>query len=140
TAGRGTVGYATAGSGATYGVWGQSDSTSGRGVLGYASNGSGVPYGVLGQAGLNGWAVYALGDFAASGTKSFRIDHPFDPENKYLLHYATESPSPQNFYSGNIVTDANGYAWVELPDYFAKINTNYKYQLTVIGKTFAQAI
>jgi hypothetical protein len=68
----------------------------------------------------------------ASGTKPFRIDHPFDPENKYLLHYAAESPMPQNFYVGNVVTDAKGYAWITLPDYFSEINANFKYQLTVV--------
>jgi hypothetical protein len=39
---------------------------------------------------------------------------------------------PQNFYVGNVVTDSKGYAWVELPDYFEEINTNFKYQLTVV--------
>lgn len=67
------------------------------------------------------------------------IGHPHDPEHKYLLHYSSESPFPQNFYSGNVLTDASGYAWVELPDYFEAINTNFKYQLTVVGKSFARA-
>jgi hypothetical protein len=140
TNGRGVFGYAPAGTGLTYGVWGQADSTNGRGVFGYAPAGTGLTYGVFGQAGLNGWAVFALGDMGATGLKPFRIDHPTDPENKYLLHYATESPYPQNFYSGNTVTDGSGYAWVQLPEYFADVNANYKYQLTVIGKVFAQAI
>jgi hypothetical protein len=83
----------------------------------------------------NGFAVYSNGDFGASGFKAFQIDHPFDIEGKYLLHYSTESPFPQNFYSGNVTTDAQGYAWVELPDYFSEINTNYKYQLTVIDSS-----
>jgi hypothetical protein len=73
-----------------------------------------------------------VGNTGASGTKAFRIDDPRDPYNRYLLHYSTESPMPQNFYSGNIKTDATGHATVNLPDYFADINTNYKYQLTVI--------
>ncbi len=132
--GRGVYGLATALSGGAYGVEGVSDSPSGRGVYGHATASSGTIYGVLGEASTSaaGYAVFALGDMGATGTKPFRIDHPFDPENKYLLHYAAESPMPQNFYVGNVVTDANGYAWVELPDYFAEINTNFKYQLTVV--------
>lgn len=102
----------------------------GVGVRGWNTYSGIGAYGVLGVC--NGYAVFAQGDTGASGTKSFRIDHPFDPENKYLLHYSTESPSPQNFYVGNVVTDARGYAWVELPDYFSEINTNFKYQLTVV--------
>jgi hypothetical protein len=44
-----------------------------------------------------------------------------------------------NIYNGNIVTDQNGDAVVELPAYFAALNKEFRYQLTVIG-TFAQAI
>ncbi len=107
--------------------------TSGLGVFGYASGSSGVNYGVAGQtASAIGYGIFAFGNSGATGTKSFRIDHPFDPENKYLLHYASESPMPQNFYVGNVITDAKGYAWVDLPDYFSEINTNFKYQLTVV--------
>jgi hypothetical protein len=102
-------------------------------MLGFASNGGGVSYGVRGQSNSpSGYGVYSVGNTGASGAKSFRIDHPLDPENKYLLHYATESPTPQNFYVGNVVTDAQGHAWVTLPDYFSEINRNFKYQLTVV--------
>jgi hypothetical protein len=44
-----------------------------------------------------------------------------------------------NVYNGNITTDANGYATVELPAYFDALNKEFRYQLTVIGQ-FAQAI
>jgi hypothetical protein len=134
TSGRGVYGVVNSVSGTNYGVYGLSTSTSGRGVFGWAGATSGTIYGVYGQANplAGGYAVYALGDMGASGTKPFRIDHPFDPENKYLLHYASESPMPQNFYLGNVVTDAEGYAWIELPNYFAHVNVNFKYQLTVV--------
>jgi hypothetical protein len=36
----------------------------------------------------NGYGVYSLGRLGASGPKSFRIDHPDDPESRYLLHYS----------------------------------------------------
>ncbi|MEQ1932623.1 MAG: hypothetical protein ABL962_01905 [Fimbriimonadaceae bacterium] len=133
TGAAGVFARSSATTGTTYGVWGQSDSTAGTGLGGYNLSATGTTYGTYGYTTSGtGWAVYAGGKFGASGTKSFRIDHPLDPENKYLLHYSTESPTPQNFYVGNVVTDANGYAWVELPDYFDEINKNFKYQLTVV--------
>src|SRR5262249_40583915 len=87
----------------------------------------------LGQASPNGWAVYAAGDMAASGLKPFRIDHPDDPENRYLLHYAAESPEVINFYRGTVMLDGAGAAVVELPAYFARINKTPSYQLSAIG-------
>jgi hypothetical protein len=38
-----------------------------------------------------------------------------------------------NIYNGNVVTDAEGEAVVELPDYFEALNRDPRYQLTVIG-------
>jgi hypothetical protein len=73
------------------------------------------------------------------GTKDFMIDHPLDPENKYLFHASIESSEVLNIYSGNVVTDANGDAVVTLPDWFEVLNKDLRYQLTVIG-TFAQAM
>jgi hypothetical protein len=69
----------------------------------------------------------------------FRIDHPLDPDNKYLIHSCVESPDLMNVYNGNIVTDAQGYATVNLPDYFEALNKDFRYQLTCIGQ-FAQVI
>jgi len=73
------------------------------------------------------------------GAGAFKIDHPLDPENKYLVHSFVESPDMMNIYNGNIVTDASGKATVQLPDYFEALNMEFRYQLTVIG-AFAQAI
>jgi len=87
------------------------------------------------------YAVYADGSFAATGTKSFQIDHPLNPENYYLNHFCTEGPDPMNAYSGNVVTDAKGYATIQLPDYFESINRDFRYQLTVVdgaGEDFVQ--
>ena len=83
--------------------------------------------------------VWVAGAFTATGIKAFSIDHPLDPEHKILMHAAAESNEVINFYSGNVTTDANGKATVQLPDYFEAINLDPRYQLTVIG-TFAQAI
>ena len=77
--------------------------------------------------------MHVSGDLSASGSKPFRIDHPLDPENKYLYHYALESPQVLNMYRGNVVLDASGEAWVELPDYFHAINKDFHYQLTCVG-------
>lgn len=134
TSGRGVNGWAGASTGTTYGVFGQSTSSTGRGVYGLANTSGGTNFGVLGQTGSStGWGVYSVGNMGASGTKSFVIDHPFDPENKYLRHYSAEGPEPQNIYNGTITLDGRGEAWVELPDYFAAINRDPRYMLTPIG-------
>ena len=75
----------------------------------------------------------------AKSSGSFVIDHPLDPENKFLYHSFVESPDMMNIYNGNISTDMNGEATVALPSYFPALNRDYRYQLTVIGE-FAQAI
>jgi len=122
-------------SGINFGLYGQSNSTSGRGVLGYAAASSGPTIGVYGVANASaaGFGVYSSGNMGASGTKPFRIDHPSDPENKYLLHYATESPEVLNAYSGTITLDSAGQVVVALPDYFARINKEPRYTLTAVG-------
>lgn len=137
----GVYGVAVLGEGVTYGVWGRNGSNAGYGVVGISEATTGVTYGTYGRvASSAGWSLFAQGRSGGTGTKSFRIDHPFDPENKYLLHYSSESPVPQNFYSGNAKTDAQGRAWVELPEYFGEINKNFKYQLTVLSEDFVQAV
>lgn len=134
TSGLGVVGWASATSGATVGTYGESNSPAGYGIYGIATSSSGTNYGVFGttNSSINGWGVYAIGRLGASGTKAFRIDHPLDPANKYLMHYAAEGPEPKNIYDGTARTDAQGRAWVRLPDYFEKINKEPRYQLTVV--------
>ncbi len=82
----------------------------------------------------NGLAIEAFGDLVASGTKSFRIDHPEDPENSYLLHYCLEAPQPLNIYSGIAELDEHGEAWITMPSYFAKINRSPRYSQTAMGQ------
>jgi hypothetical protein len=131
------------------GVVGQTNYSSGYAV--YAENfdaiaplGDGVGvggkgyYGVFGEDRYAGsiagaYGVYSNGNFGATGTKSFNIDHPKDPENKFLRHFSIESDEVLNVYRGTIVFDANGEALVTLPDYFNEINRNVSYQLTPIG-------
>jgi hypothetical protein len=82
--------------------------------------------------------VQVLGNLSKSGG-SFKIDDPVDPEDKYLYHSFVESPDMMNIYNGNVVTDGGGRAVVTLPSYFQSLNTDFRYQLTVMGQ-FAQAI
>lgn len=135
------------GRGAGIGVIGTT--TSGDGVLGvrtaigggssaaiHGIGGTGV---FAGQAGYFEGTVSVVGTFSASGAKQFRIDHPLEPSNKYLLHASIESPDVKNLYDGKIATDENGEATVALPGYFEALNRDFRYQLTVLGQ-FAQAI
>ncbi len=102
-------------------------------ILGYAANGA------------NNYAGYFVGDVEVTGNLSksggtFKIDHPQDPENKYLIHSFVESPEMMNIYNGNITTDAQGFATVTMPSYFQALNIDFRYQLTVMGSVFANAI
>ena len=45
-----------------------------------------------------------------------------------------------NVYNGNIVTGDQGFARVALPRYFQALNRSFRYQLTIVGHSFARAI
>jgi len=121
------------------GVVGYSGEADGYGVVGLADGGgaaSSAHIAVLGydmNSTANSYAIVAYGDFAATGGKSFIMDHPLDPANKFLKHYSIESNEILNVYRGTVRLDANGEAVVYLPDYFEAINTEFSYQLTPIG-------
>jgi hypothetical protein len=143
---------------ANYGVYGFSQNALFNfGVFSTATNSQSTPasenYGIYAEAANAtdaNFAGYFVGDVVIEGNVNitgniakaggtFKIDHPLDPENKYLVHSFVESPEMMNVYNGNIETDASGFANVTLPDYFETANKDFRYQLTVIGK-FAQAI
>jgi hypothetical protein len=65
---------------------------------------------------------------------AFLIDHPLDPENKYLAHSGVESPDMKNVYDGICRLDEEGSAWIELPEWFGELNRDYRYQLTAINE------
>lgn len=67
------------------------------------------------------------------GAGGFKIDHPLEPESKYLHHSFVESPDMMNVYNGNVTLDDNGEAVVRLPTYFEALNKDFRYQLTPIG-------
>ncbi len=94
---------------------------------------------VLGENYGSGFAGLFVGRVAVVGAlyKSgggFRVDHPLDPQNKYLYHSFVESPEMLNVYSGTVTTDKEGNARVALPDYFEALNNDFRYQLTAIGQ------
>jgi len=83
-------------------------------------------------------AAYFNGSVVVTGTLykgalAFAIDHPLDPENKYLYHSGVESPDMKNVYDGVAILDGIGEARVELPEWFEALNRDFRYQLTAIG-------
>jgi hypothetical protein len=136
-----------------------SNSTGGYGILAFGGPGeyadgvggffAGANYtfrgdGVDAYAGSGGLAGYFAGDILVTGaviagSKDFKIDHPLDPANQYFVHASVESSEMMNMYAGNVTTDVHGEAIVQLPNWFETLNTDFRYQLTVIGQ-FAQAI
>ncbi|MCH2021691.1 MAG: hypothetical protein MK207_04350 [Saprospiraceae bacterium] len=131
------------------GVVGQTGQSTGYAVYGENldnitpwGNGVGVAgkgyYGVLGEdrylgAAAGAYGLYSNGALGATGTKTFRIDHPQDPENKYLRHFSIESDEVLNVYRGTATFDVSGDAIISLPSYFNEININISYQITPIG-------
>jgi hypothetical protein len=122
------------------GVDGVSHSPAGSGVAAInTTNGDGL----FAQSN-GGFAAFFLGDVDVDGNLSkaggsFKIDHPLDPTNKYLYHSFVESPDMMNVYNGNVVTDGQGRAVVQMPEWFESLNRDFRYQLTAIGQ-FAQAM
>jgi hypothetical protein len=122
--------------------------------MGVAGFHSGQGIGVYGEAqsgfavsgfSPNNWSGYFQGDVRVVGTLTksagaFRIDNPVDPARSYLQHSFVESPDMKNVYDGVVTTNANGFATVKLPSWFGALNRNFRYQLTVMGRSFAQAI
>jgi hypothetical protein len=127
------------------GVKGASYSQIGKGVQGVALHTTGINFGVFGSTSSpNGFAgyfqgrVHTTGNLSIAGNLSkgggaFKIDHPLDPENKYLSHSFVESPDMMNIYNGIVTLGKYGSAEVTLPDWFEALNREFRYQLTCIG-------
>jgi len=127
TSSNGVSGFSDTGLG-VYGL-----SSNGAGVFGSSSSGTGVY-----AASFSGLAGRFAGNVQVTGTLSkgggsFKIDHPLDPENKYLSHSFVESPDMLNIYNGLITLDEHGEAFVSLPDWFGALNRDFRYQLTCVG-------
>ena len=130
------------GQGISIGVSGSSGYVGGIGVAAYSDTTGGDGLFAENQT-EGGYAAFFLGNVDVDGTLSkaggsFKIDDPLDPANKYLYHSFVESPDMMNIYNGNVTTDAEGNATVQMPDWFEALNRDFRYQLTVIGQ-FAQA-
>jgi hypothetical protein len=162
-AGTGVYGTATSGAGvaggssgsAGYGVYGVNNASSGNAIGVYGNSASPTGIGVSANATAGGTALLAIasgggtagqftgnvkitGNLTVSGTVSkgggsFRIDHPLDPEHKYLYHSFVESPDMMNIYNGVATLSKHGDAVVQLPQWFNALNRDFRYQLTCIG-------
>jgi hypothetical protein len=93
---------------------------------------------VYGKMTGGGWAGYFDGRVRVAGNLEkagggFVIDHPLDPERKYLCHSFVESPDMKNVYDGVVELDDHGEAWVELPKWFESLNSDFRYQLTPLA-------
>lgn len=109
----------------------------------YSKTGVGVSarsantYGLVAQGGYK--AGWFRGDVMVDGklTKTalqFTIDHPLDPEGKYLNHASVESDEMKNVYDGEVILGENGDAEIVLPDWFQVLNERFRYQLTPVGR------
>ena len=92
---------------------------------------------IYGSSQFTGQAIFdgnvsVLGTLT-KGAGSFKIDHPLDPANKYLLHSFVESPDMMNIYNGVVTLDSHGKALIKLPAYFESLNQDFRYQLTPLG-------
>lgn len=92
-----------------------------------------VALSVIGETNLVG-NVSINGQLSASG-KQFVIDHPLDPENRLLAHTSIESSEQLTCYSGNVVLGEDGTAQVRLPAWTEALATDFRYQLTCIGRS-----
>jgi hypothetical protein len=103
------------------------------GVYALHTNNTGGGKGILISGDGDVGGDFDISGLLSKGGGSFKIDHPLDPENKFLYHSFVESPDMLNIYNGTVTLDANGRARVELPDWFEALNSDFRYQLTCIG-------
>ena len=116
-------------------TWIRTEGTSANNAWGVIGVSDGSNNEVIRLDGENG--DLSVAGVLSKGSGSFKIDHPLDPQNKYLSHSFVESPDMMNIYNGNVILDDRGEAWVELPEWFEALNKDFRYQLTCIGG-FAQ--
>ena len=119
-------------------------SNSGSAVFAQTASSTATDAAVLGWNTSIGYAGIFYGRVKVTGLLEkpgggFKIDHPLEPKDKYLIHSFVESPDMKNLYDGTVTTDAKGEAEITLPEWFEALNRDFRYQLTCIG-VFAQAI
>jgi hypothetical protein len=131
------TGIAVIGNGNARGVIGTLGGTSCSGTYAVGGCGAGLGDGVVGKS-TGGRAGFFEGNVVITGSLTkgsgtFKIDHPQDPQNKYLSHSFVESNDMLTIYTGNIVLDGTGVATVAMPAWFQALNREFRYQLTAIG-------
>ncbi|WP_214102584.1 hypothetical protein [Acrocarpospora catenulata] len=102
------------------------------GVYAHSAEGTGLVASGAIRAALFWGNVEVQGRLTKSDLQ-FKIDHPLDPERRYLSHSAVESDEMKNVYDGEVVLDENGAAEIVLPDWFEALNERIRYQLTPVG-------
>jgi hypothetical protein len=107
---------------------------SGGSIAGLSFGNRETPQFVNGPGAGERWVWYASGGIArlwsgndkvtvttggtlTAATKNFRINHPLDPERRFLIHACLEGPENAVYYRG-LGRLEGGLARVELPDYF----------------------
>ena len=138
----GVSGVASTASGTGMGVYGNASGAGTGSRYGIYANASGgtTAYGVWATASgaTTTYAGYFSGNVSVTGTLSkgggsFKIDHPLDPENKYLYHSFVESPDMKNIYDGTVFLNSEGKAIIQLPEYFEALNKDFRYIFSPIG-------
>jgi hypothetical protein len=132
--GGGTGYIAVHGAGASFGGTFEGSST---GVVGSSNSGYGGFFTGTTDAGyFNGNVKIINGSCTGcAGPSALQIDDPLDPAHKYLNHASVVSSQQLDVYSGNVTTNAKGFATVRMPRWFQALNRSFRYQLTVVGKT-----
>ncbi len=114
----------------------------GVGVIGSA-DGSGIGVYAISHTGVGVWgaaptAGFFQGNVQVNGTIThtlgrIRIDHPSDPQNRYLEQGQVGAGEHKTVHDGIVVCDDQGRATVDLPPWFAALHGDLRYQLTCVG-------
>jgi hypothetical protein len=113
-----------------------------QGVAGSLLNsvGSEIAYGILGFQTGTAYAVYAGGNFAATGTKSFVEPHPTDP-SQVIRYVSLEGPEAGTYFRGR-GRFQDGLAAIEVPEDFRMVTDpeGLSIQVTPIGELASVAV
>lgn len=99
------------------------------GVYGEAGGNNAARYGVFGKTGSGGYAVYADGNFAATGTKNFIHPHPADATKE--IHFTCLEGNENGCYFRGRGQVASGVAWIVLPPEWAMVVSKAPDSVTV---------
>jgi hypothetical protein len=72
-------------------------------------------------------------NFTTGGTKTFVIDHPLDPTNKYLIHACLEGPEAGVYYRGSaFISVGSNSTELALPIYVNTLATEFTVHVTPV--------